>query len=158
MVLWGADTYPSRNRLRYTYLLVIWTWFHPYQVYSMFDFTFLWDKKCSMATSLILFRWFVQLVVSIDDFTREIVDQILVHPGVAPSSCFLFFGCLFFMLSIYSFIHDYMSICLHYILLHSILVIWYAGFWFSMLGGCYYWGKRSNTQAIMHYLGNLGIK
>ena len=39
------------------------------------------------------------------------------------------------MLSVYSFVHVYLSISLHCILLLSIFVIYYAGFWFSMLGG-----------------------
>ena len=130
MNVWGANTFPSHNRLPYPYLLVVRPWFHPSQVFSMFTFPYMWDKRRLMATSL--FWWF-----SAGCFSWRLhwgqVDQMLVHPGVAPSYCFLSFGCLSLRFQfIYSFCM-YLSICMHCILLSSIYY-WCAGF-ASCLGG-----------------------
>ena len=72
----------------------------------------------------------------------------LVHPRVAPSSCFLFFGCLFFMLSVYSLIlyileHTY---ALHF--LSQVQMVIMFSWWLCSDGYSYSDGDYAQTVTI----------
>ena len=72
----------------------------------------------------------------------------LVHPRVTPSSCFLFFGCLFFMLSVYSLI---LYILEHMYALHFLsqvkMVIMFS-WWLCLDGYSYSDGDYAQTLTI----------
>ena len=98
----------------------------------MFTFPYMWDKRCSMATSL--FNDF-KPVVPAGDFTGDKSTKCWSIPESLLALAFFSLG-VYFMLSVYLLIlhileHMY---ALHFIVFHILPLYWIC----FLLGGCYY--------------------
>ena len=99
-----------------------------------------------MATSLILYQMTVQPVVSAGDFTREYVDQMLVHLGVDPSSCLFSFW--LFILPLSMFIRLHCILCELYFLYTGFgWTVWILDFF---VGGMFHEVKGLISKVELH--------